>query len=186
MRFRLNRLPPLSPHKLRMRQISDCELTELTALLSRFSLNLELVANDASIPGSYWGAPEAGLIRSTVYARSDTPIHSLLHEASHTICMSESRRKRLHTDAGGDFDEENAVCYLQILLADTIPGFSSQQCMLDMDEWGYTFRLGSTRRWFEEDASDALSWLKQTKTTALTAFSSQNHSVFNDTSTFLP
>jgi hypothetical protein len=148
------------------------------ALLSRFSLNLELVTDDSSIPGSYWGDPEAGLIQSTVYVRSDTPVHSLLHEASHAICMSDSRRKTLHTDAGGDFDEENAVCYLQILMADTIPGFSSQQCMLDMDEWGYTFRLGSTRRWYEEDASDALSWLKRTKATALIAISSQNQSAF--------
>ena len=161
-----------------MQQVSDCRLSELMALLSRFSLNLELVTDNTSIPGSYWGDPEAGLIQSTVYVRSDTPVHSLLHEASHAICMSDSRRKALHTDAGGDFDEENAVCYLQILLADTIPDFSSQQCMLDMDEWGYTFRLGSTRRWFEEDASDALSWLTLTKTTVLIAISSQNQSTF--------
>jgi hypothetical protein len=29
----------------------------------------------------------------------------------------------------------------------------------DMDAWGYTFRLGSARRWFEEDAADAREWL---------------------------
>jgi hypothetical protein len=27
------------------------------------------------------------------------------------------------------------------------------------DEWGYTFRLGSTRAWFENDAEDALAFL---------------------------
>ncbi len=33
--------------------------------------------------------------------------------------------------------------------------------MQDMDNWGYSFRLGSTRRWFETDASDARKWLRQ-------------------------
>ena len=32
--------------------------------------------------------------------------------------------------------------------------------MQDMDDWGYSFRLGSTRRWFDEDAEDAQSWLR--------------------------
>ena len=32
--------------------------------------------------------------------------------------------------------------------------------MQDMDDWGYSVRLGSTRRWFDEDATDARSWLK--------------------------
>ena len=33
--------------------------------------------------------------------------------------------------------------------------------MRDMDAWGYSFRLGSTRAWFEGDAGDALKWLMQ-------------------------
>ena len=156
-----------------MQLISDCAFSDLSALLSRFSLNLELVDSDKPIPGSFWGEPEAGLIRSNVYVHRNTPIHSMLHEACHAICMSDSRRAQLHTDAGGDFDEENAVCYLQILLSDTIPGYSSNQCMLDMDEWGYTFRLGSTRRWFEEDADDALSWLQTADTAILSRITSQ-------------
>lgn len=28
-----------------------------------------------------------------------------------------------------------------------------------MDEWGYNYRLGSTRAWFEQDAEDARNWL---------------------------
>ena len=28
-----------------------------------------------------------------------------------------------------------------------------------MDRWGYTFRLGSARAWFEEDAEDARDYL---------------------------
>ena len=31
--------------------------------------------------------------------------------------------------------------------------------MCDMDTWGYSFRLGSTARWFTKDAEDAQAWL---------------------------
>ena len=62
-------------------------------------------------------------------------------------------------DAGGDDLEEAAVCYLQILLADEIEGVGRDRLMQDMDDWGYSFRLGSTRSWFTEDAEDAASWL---------------------------
>ena len=48
-------------------------------------------------------------------------MHSVLHEASHYICMSPARRAQLDRDAGGDELEEAAVCYLQILLADELP-----------------------------------------------------------------
>ena len=61
----------------------------------------------------------------------------------------------MHTDAGGDYDEENAVCYLQIILAGYLPGTGREHMMHDMDAWGYSFRLGSARAWFERDAADA-------------------------------
>ena len=73
--------------------------------------------------------------------------------------MDQRRRDGLHTDAGGDYDEENAVCYLSILLADEIDGYDSSRMMHDMDEWGYTFRLGSADAWFNQDAEDACNWL---------------------------
>ena len=41
------------------------------------------------------------------------------------------------------------MCYLQILLADALHGVGRERLMQDMDEWGYSFRLGSTRAWFE-------------------------------------
>ena len=66
--------------------------------------------------------------------------------------MDAGRRRGLDTDAGGDYDEENAVCYLQILLADELPGFGRARMMADMDAWGYSFRLGSAQAWFERDA----------------------------------
>jgi hypothetical protein len=33
--------------------------------------------------------------------------------------------------------------------------------MQDMDSWGYSFRLGSARAWFEQDADDARQWLQR-------------------------
>jgi len=75
--------------------------------------------------------------------------------------MDPPRRESLHTNAGGDYDEENAVCYLQILLADRLDGMDRQRMFADMDRWGYSFRLGSAQAWFEADAQDALAWLKQ-------------------------
>jgi len=29
----------------------------------------------------------------------------------------------------------------------------------DMDDWGYSFRLGSAAAWFQSDADDARRWL---------------------------
>ena len=73
--------------------------------------------------------------------------------------MSADRRDELNTNAGGDYDEENGVCYLQILLADYLPGLNKSRMLSDMDAWGYTFRLGSAQKWFEADAQDARNWL---------------------------
>lgn len=133
-------------------------LDRLRRLFARFGLQLEEVARDAPIPGCYWGAPEAGLIGATVYARRDTPLHSALHEAAHVICMDSGRRAQLHTDAGGDYAEEDAVCYLQIVLAQQL-GVGATEICSDMDTWGYTFRLGAAHAWFTRDADDARAWL---------------------------
>ncbi|MGF1643956.1 MAG: hypothetical protein ACFCUJ_09945 [Thiotrichales bacterium] len=142
-----------------MKIVSEIDWETLKALLARFELEATHLARDQEIPGSYWGAPEAGLIGNQIFVRPDTPIQSLLHEACHFICMPAARRVGLHTDAGGDYAEENAVCYLQILLAEHLPGYDQAACMRDMDGWGYTFRLGSANAWFESDADDAREWL---------------------------
>ena len=137
----------------------DVDLAALGALLAQYGLSLVTAPEEAAIPGSFWGDSEAGLVGMSVYARVDTPLHSVLHEACHCICMDKARRVALHTDAGGDTDEENAVCYLQVLLADFLPGVGRARLFADMDAWGYSFRLGSAQRWFEEDAQDARQWL---------------------------
>ncbi len=132
----------------------------LEALLVPYGLRISRLPAEADIPGSFWGPPEAGLVGDTLYLRPDTPVHSALHEACHYICMDGGRRARLHTDAGGDALEEAAVCYLQVLLADHLPGVGRDRLMDDMDAWGYSFRLGSARAWFQQDAEDALHWLR--------------------------
>ena len=137
----------------------ESHLAALIQLLARYRLEPVAIEPGSTIPGSYWGESEAGLIGNRIYFRSDTPLHSVLHEACHFICMDDSRRRQLERDAGGDYDEENAVCYLQILLAGEIAGMSPQQMCSDMDAWGYTFRLGSASAWFERDADDARRWL---------------------------
>lgn len=131
----------------------------IRSMLERFGLSLHAVTPGHAIPGSYWGDEEAGLRGDRLFARPDTPVHSVLHEASHYVCMDPARRATLDTDAGGDDQEENAVCYLQILLADQVEGFGRERVLADMDAWGYSFRLGSARRWFREDADDAHRWL---------------------------
>lgn len=138
---------------------SQTGTTALSSLLAAYGMKLELVAAGLPIPGSFWGESEAGLVASRLYVRSDTPAHSALHEACHWICMDEHRRSNLHTDAGGDVAEENAVCYLQVLLSDHLPGLGRERLFSDMDAWGYSFRLGSTAAWYERDADDARQWL---------------------------
>lgn len=140
--------------------LADIDLDELHALLQSHHLSLQMVADHAAIPGSYWGEPEAGLIGSIVYARSDTPVHSALHEACHLIVQPPERRAKVHTDATDSIAEEDATCYLQIVLADAIRGVGSDRLMADMDAWGYSFRLGSARDWFEQDAEDAWAFLQ--------------------------
>ncbi len=139
----------------------DLPAGALARLLAGYGLAVEWCEPGAAIPGSYWGEPEAGLVGARLYVRPDTPVHSALHEAGHFICMDAARRARLHTDAGGTLLEECGVCYLQMLLADALPGVGWGRIQADMDAWGYTFRLGSAAAWFESDAEDALAFLRE-------------------------
>jgi hypothetical protein len=140
-------------------RLNGVDRVTLGVLLGRYGLTLTLVAPEEVIPGSYWGESEAGLKGDRLYARLDTPVHSVLHEAGHYICMTPERRSGLDRDAGGDDAEESAVCYLQVLLADELPGVGRERLSTDMDDWGYSFRLGNTRAWFASDAEDARAWL---------------------------
>ncbi len=143
--------------------LQEMDIASVAGLLAGFGLGLVLLPAGADIPGTYWGAPEAGLSGDQLFVRPDTPVHSALHEAAHFICMPPGRRVGLHRDAGGDVAEEDAVCYLQILLGAelTATGWSRERLFADMDAWGYSFRLGSTQRWFQDDADEAQAWLQR-------------------------
>ena len=147
-------------HNAAVVRLSDINVKHAQLLLGSFSLELRVIEDSALIPGSYWGECEAGIIGSTVYVRQDTPIHSLLHEACHLIVMPEHMRANVHTNATDSIAEEDATCYLQLLLSDFITGFGFARACQDMDTWGYSFRLGSARAWFEQDAEDAHAFLQ--------------------------
>jgi len=131
----------------------------IDGLLERYRLISVRIEPGTTIPGSYWGESEAGLIDNRLYWRPDTPLHSLLHELAHCVCMESQRRAGLDTDAGSDDTEECAVCYLEVLLADYLPNFSAERCLADMDAWGYSFREGSALAWFAGDGEEARAWL---------------------------
>ena len=139
--------------------VSDVGAAALAALLRRCALELVVQPAGDVITGSFWGDSEAGVVGRRVYVRPDTPVHSVLHESCHVICMDGERRDGLDRDAGGDDLEEAAVCYLQIVLAECIDGVGRARMMRDMDAWGYSFRLGSTQDWFDHDAADAREFL---------------------------
>ncbi len=140
-------------------RLSELPSGALDALVARYGLSLEWVAPGVVIPGSFWGDDEAGIIGETLYVRPDTAVHSALHEFAHIVCMDEARRAAAHTDAGSDDVEEEAVCYLQILMADQLKGFGRERALADMQAWGYTFRVGTPGDWFARDADRAIDWL---------------------------
>lgn len=142
-----------------MLTLADIGFDAPAALLARYGLQLAHVADGEAIPGSYWGESEAGLVGATVHARADTPVHSLLHEAAHLIVLPPERRAAVHTDATDSVEEEDAVCVLQVLLGDALPGVGRERVLADMDAWGYTFRLGSAKAYVEHDADAAWQWL---------------------------
>jgi|TARA_R110000822_G_scaffold1531_3_gene6967 hypothetical protein len=144
-------------------EVLRCAALKASALevwVAARGMQLHWVAADTTIPGSYWGDEEAGLIGDRLHVRPDTPVHSLLHELAHWLCMDAERRATVDTDACGSDTEEHAVCYLQALLAPTVPGYSRARLFADMDAWGYHFIQGSAAAWFDTDSDDALAYLR--------------------------
>lgn len=139
--------------------LADVDASPIQGMLTAYGLNLQVLSDGAKLPGSYWGEPEAGLVGNQLYVRPDTPLHSLLHEACHWIVMDPRKRPQVHTDASDSLIEEDAACYLQLVLSAQLAQFGLDRALQDMDSWGYSFRLGSARAWFEGDAEDAAAWL---------------------------
>ena len=64
-----------------MQRLSTIDRLEVVRLLARYGMDVRVVPAEAPIDGSYWGDSEAGLRGNTLFARHDTPLHSILHEA---------------------------------------------------------------------------------------------------------
>lgn len=47
----------------------------------------------------------------------------------------------------------------KVLLVCDVQGVGCARLMLDMDAWGYSFRLGNTLEWLQNDAADAKKFL---------------------------
>tara|TARA_Y100001935_G_C17306956_1_gene512926 strand:+ start:1409 stop:1906 length:498 start_codon:yes stop_codon:yes gene_type:complete len=142
-----------------------CKAFESTIvdLSEKYRFQIQKVENSERIPGSFWGDDEAGLIGNNLFIKELTPLHSAFHEICHYICMDSNRRKNLYRDAKSSIIEENGVCYLQILLSKYYSPIGEKRMQHDMDKWGYSFRFGSAKAWFENDASDAFDWLYRHK-----------------------
>ena len=144
-------------------RLSEVPAEEVIQLLGQYGIELIRCEKHQPIPSSFWGDDEAGLRGNQIFARPDTPLHSILHESGHYICADKQRRSSLDRDAASDDTEESAVCYLQILLGEQLECLGKHKIFTDMDTWGYSFRLGSTEAWFENDAEDARDWLIRKK-----------------------
>ncbi len=140
-------------------ELRDLDAVAVDRIVARYGLELIQVDENARIPASFWGEPEAGIAGRCLFVRPDTPVHSVLHELGHFVCMTPERRAALWRDAGGGDDEEAAVCYLQVVLADTLPGMGRRRILADLDAWGYSFREGSASAWLSGDGRAARDWL---------------------------
>ena len=91
--------------KLLMLCFEKTNTASLRSVLSLYGIKLIEVAVNLPIPYSFWGTPEAGRIKNKLYVRGDTPIHSILHETCHFVCMSKKQRNLDIFDAKGSFEE---------------------------------------------------------------------------------
>ena len=94
---------PIPADVLRVGEVADASVVGLSR---KFGVELRQFDAGEMLPGSYWGESEAGLRANVLSVRADTPLHSLLHELSHYVCMTPERRAGLDRDAGGDDEED--------------------------------------------------------------------------------
>jgi hypothetical protein len=142
-------------------ELAQASRFDVTRVLDRYGLWLELSTVEQPIPGSPRRVREAKLRGDRVHARPDTPLHSILRATARYACMTPERRAGLDTGAGGGDAEESAAFYLQILLADYIRFFGHTRMLQDLDASGMSFPPGSAQIWFENDAADARDWLRR-------------------------
>src|SRR3569623_1999329 len=71
----------------------EIQFSALEDVLSPYGIDVLPVPDGQPITGTHFGEPEAGLIAHRLYVRSDTPVHSALHEAcSPPVCAATAWR----------------------------------------------------------------------------------------------
>ena len=96
---------------------NNSNLNLIKDLLNYYGIQVNYVGTDEDIPHSIWGNPEIGRVCEQLYIRGD---HSILHEASHYVCIQAHQRSLTQVDAKGTAMEENSTCYLQLVLSDLL------------------------------------------------------------------
>ena len=76
--------------------VADVPLATIISLLQKFDLELVVEKDGVAITGSFWGDTEAGIVGRRVYVRNDTPVHSLLHEATHNKLHPEASKNNFN------------------------------------------------------------------------------------------
>ena len=70
-------------------------------VLNRFGLVPNCVASSTKIPYSFCGTPKAGRKNNPLFIYFDTPLRSILHEASHYVSMLHIRGSHDSHDVSG-------------------------------------------------------------------------------------
>ena len=149
-----SRLKPLLQTPLTCCCLRDIGFDDVAALLARYGLAARARRRRRADPRQLLGRTRSRPDRPRVHARDDTPVHSLLHEAAHLIVLPPERARRAyrrHRFGRGRRRRLRAAVAARRRPARRRP----RALMADMDAWGYTFRLGSARAYFERDAEDA-------------------------------
>jgi len=126
--------------------------------LDRYGLSLHLVAPDEVIPARI-GASARRADGIQIFARLDTagafgaargrPFY--LHDAGTARRLGYRCRRR---SCGRE-----CVCYLQIILAQSLPNVGRERMCRDMDEWAIRSGWEAPRSGSIQDAEDARDWL---------------------------
>lgn len=124
-----------------------------------FDLWFECVVDGELIFGSFWGDEEVGIIGIIVYVCGDMLVYLLLYEVCYLIVLLLECCVVVYIDVIDLIEEEDVICYLQIVLVDVFLGVGCDWLMVDMDVWGYLFWFGLICVWFEQDVENVCQFL---------------------------
>ncbi len=111
-------------------RLASIDLDDARALLARYGLALECVADGAAIPGSYWGEPEAGADRHDgVRARRHAGAFAAARSRAPDRAAARKARDDPHRRHPIRSAEEDATCYCRSLLGDALPGVGRERML---------------------------------------------------------